>query len=156
MSPCIYCLIAFSFPSMSRANLGPSSTFTKATLWNLGKEGSPSSLDLHIPAQHWPPGLFCAFLEDSGCLAQEIAQMCPWANSSSELELCNAQSQQSTTRMDYALHSSSSQPFSQQPHCALCSFGSRYPDLLTEITQPSWSFTQVCCNSILMFILVFD
>jgi len=44
-------------------------------LRNMGKEGSPSSPNLHIPAQHWPPGLFYAFFEDSGCLAHQIAQI---------------------------------------------------------------------------------
>jgi len=42
-------LVAFSFPSASRANLGQDSTFAKVALHNLGKEGSPSSQDLYIP-----------------------------------------------------------------------------------------------------------
>jgi len=35
-----------------RANIGPGSAFTKVALRNLGKEGSPSSPDLHIPTQY--------------------------------------------------------------------------------------------------------
>jgi len=110
--PCIHWL-DFSCPSESRANLCPSFTFTKAALRNLGNEGWPSSLDLCIPTQHWPPGLFCAFLEDSGCLAQEIVQICPWASSPSQLELHSAQSQQLVARLDYALCSSSNHSVSQ-------------------------------------------
>lgn len=49
--PCNH-LLSFSFSLASRANLAPCSAFTKATLHNLGKEGSPSSPDLHTPAQH--------------------------------------------------------------------------------------------------------
>lgn len=41
-------LLTFNFFSMSRANLVTNSIFTKATLYNLGQEGSPSFLDLHI------------------------------------------------------------------------------------------------------------
>ena len=66
-------LFVFICPSTSWANLGLVSAFTKAALRNFGKEGSPSSPYLRILAQHWPLGLFCAFLEDSGFLAQEIA-----------------------------------------------------------------------------------
>jgi len=70
-------LLSFSFPSMSWASLGPGSAFTKVTLHNLGKEGSPSSLDLCIPAHHQTPWLNCAFLEVSGCLAQNFCKFVP-------------------------------------------------------------------------------
>ena len=85
-------LLAFHCLSASRANLGPVSTFTKVSLHNLEKEGSPSSLDLWILAQQWPPGLIYEFLNGSSCLAQEFAQICPWANSPSQLGLYIVQS----------------------------------------------------------------
>lgn len=83
-------LLAFNFLSMSQANLGSGSAFTKATLHILGKEGSPSSPDLCINSQNWPPRPFFTFLQDSHYLAQEIGQICPWANSSSQIESCIA------------------------------------------------------------------
>lgn len=45
-------LFSFSFPLASWANLGPDSALTKAAMHNLGKEGSPSSLEMCIPSQH--------------------------------------------------------------------------------------------------------
>ena len=112
-------LLAFSFPSVSQANLSTVSAFTKAALQNMEKEGSPSSPDLHNLAQHWPPILNCTFLEASGCLAQKFAQICPWANSLSQLESCIPQPEQPTTQMDYAFCSSSYQLVSQQPELCL-------------------------------------
>jgi hypothetical protein len=141
-------LLAFSCPSASRANLGPGSAFTKAALRNLGKEGSPSSPDLCIPAQHWPPGLFCAFLEDSGCLAQEIAQICPWASSPSQLELRIAQSQQPTAQLDCAFRRSNSQSsLPDSPDYLLHSSGSQSLSLPVKFVQSCSSVSQVCVVS---------
>lgn len=86
-------LLAFICPSVSRANLGPVSAFTKVELRNLEKEGSLSSLDLHTLAQNLPPGMNYTFLEVNGYLAQKFVQICPWASGLSQLELCIAQSQ---------------------------------------------------------------
>lgn len=85
-------LLAF-FQSVRWANLGPVSDFTNATLRNLEKEDSPSSPDLWILAQHWPPRLNYTFLEVSGYLAQRFVKICPWTNSLSQLESHIAQSQ---------------------------------------------------------------
>lgn len=112
-------LLAFSFPSASRANLGPVSAFTKIALCNLEKEGSSSSPYLCILAQHWPPGLSCTFLEVSGCLAQNFAQICPWVSRLSQLESRIVQSQQPTAELDCTFCSSSSQLVSQQPGLCL-------------------------------------
>jgi len=70
-------LLSLSYQLTSRANLGPVSTFTKASLRNLEKEGSPSSLDLQIWAHHQPPRLNSTFLKLNGCLAQKFVQICP-------------------------------------------------------------------------------
>ena len=42
------------------------------------------------------------------------------------------------------------------PNYVLHSFGSQSPYLLAEIAWPSWSVTQVCCKSVLKFVLVFN
>jgi len=124
-------LLTFSFQLTIGANLGLVSAFTKATLHNLEKEGSPSSPNLRILAQHWPPRLNCTFLEVSGYLALKFVQIFPWFSSPSQLGFLIAQSQQPTSQLDCALRSSRSQLVSQQPGLALYSLGSQSPDLPT-------------------------
>ena len=137
MSPCIYYLSYFQLPSASQANLGLDSPFTKVALHNPRKEGSPSSPNFCIPAQHQPPGLFCAFMEDSGYLSQEIAQICPRA---AVLPNYNCAMRNPTSlQLDWTMHCIVpivSQSLSSLDY-SLCSLGSRSPNLPDEIAQPS-------------------
>lgn len=102
-------LLAFSFPSVSRANLGLVSTFIKAALSNLDKEYSPSSLDFHNLALQWTPGLNFTFQEVNDFLAPKFMQLYPRPTV--------------TTSWD----------------CALCNPNYQLPDLIAQFLDPTCS-----------------